>query len=201
MSEIEKTLEEMTMPQLWQEAKRRGVSAKGKREELIARLQSSNSTEEGGETMPTAKPKTTEKKETQSKKTEQAVYISKYLELRLVMLPAYTKEVAGRIMPVNGTSIQFHEGVYRTSDPEEIEFLDGHPNNGNAFTKVEKRELDTPTSKLIAKKYQDLEQREAEIKAKEEELKRREMALTGQQEGAKQETVTGIRSTADQPKF
>ena len=193
MSETEiKPLEQMTMPELWQEAKRRGVSAKGKREELIARLQSSDPNKEGSATMPTEKAKT--------EKTE-AVYISKYLELRLVILPAYTKEVAGRIMPVPGTSIQFHEGVYRTSDPEEIEFLDNHPNNGNAFTKVEKRDLGTPANELIAKQYKDLEQKEAELKAKEEDLKRREKVLAGQEEGAKQETVSGIRSTADQPKF
>lgn len=195
MSDTAKQLEEMSMAELWAEAKKLGVSKEGKKEELIARLKQVQ--EEGGENMPKDKPKS-EKTE----KPREVVYISKYNELRLVNQSSYTKEVGGRVITVPGTSIQFHDGVYKTSDPDEITFLDNHPNCGSVFTKVERKDQDKAASQLIAEKYKTLEQKEAELKAKEEELKRREMALKGQQEGAESpKTVSGVRSTAEQPKF
>lgn len=196
MSETEnKTLEEMSMAELWQEAKRHGVSNKGKKDELIARLKQIQ--EEGGENMPATKLKS-DKEE----KQQEAVYISRYRELRLVNQSSYTKEVNGRVVVVPGTSIQFRDGVYRTSDEEEIAFLDNHTNLGNAFTKVDRKDQKKATGQLIDERFKTLEQKEAELKAKEENLRKREMALKGQEEGAETpKTKTGVRSTADQPKF
>lgn len=201
MSDTElKPLEEMSMPELWQEAKRLGVSKDGKKDELIARLQEAR--QEGGENMPT-KSKSQEKREkAQAETPKEETYISKYHELRLVNKSSYTKEVNGRVVTVPGTAIQFHEGVYRTSDPEEIEFLDSHPNCGSVFTKVSRKDQKKAVNEVIAERYKDLEQREKELAAREEALRKREMAEKGQEEGAeKQKSVSGVRSTSDQPKF
>lgn len=190
-----KALEDMSMAELWAEAKRVGVSNKGKKEELIARLKEAQ--EGGEESMPKDKPKDKTAKEP----TEQT-YISRYHELRLVNQSSYTKEVGGRVITVPGTSIQFHEGVYRTSDPNEIAFLDNHPNFGSVFTKIERKDQRKAVDQVIAERYKDLETREKELAAREEALKKKEMALKGQEEGAeKPKTVSGVRSTADQPKF
>lgn len=192
-----KTLEEMSMPELWAEAKRLGVPKDGKKEELIARLKQA---QEGGDNMP--KDTADKPKSTKSEKPQEEVYISKYFELRLVNQSSYTKEVNGRVITIQGSSIQFHEGVYRTSDPDEIEFLDSHPNNGNAFTKIDKKDQKKASSELIAAQYKDLEQREKDIAAREAAIAKKEMAGKGQSEGAdKPKAVSGIRSTADQPKY
>lgn len=191
MSETGKLLEEMTMPELWAEATRLGLSKEGKKDELIARLKKAR---EGGEknmTEQIQKPKV-------AKKTE-AVYISKYLQLRLVRESAYTKEVNGRAFTVQGKSIQFVDGAFRTSDPEEIEFLDNHGNYGNTFTKVEKNDIGKSTSDLIDKQWKTLEQKEAELKAKEEDLKQREMALRGSAEGA--DKASADEGVDEKPKF
>ncbi len=191
-----KPLKEMSMPELWQEAKRLGISKGGKKAKLIERIQAAQ--EEGGENMPKSKSKAAKS----GKQPKEQVYISKYHELRLVNKSSYNKEVGGRVVTVPGTAIQFHEGVYRTSEPGEIEFLDSHPNFGNTFTKVERKDQKKAVDEVIAERYKDLEQREKEVAAKEEALKKKEMAAKGQEEGAeKPKTVSGVRSTADKPKF
>jgi len=191
-----KPLEEMSMPELWAEAKRLGIPKDGKKDELIERIK--NAQGGGEENMPNEKPKA----DKTAKKPVEQTYISKYHELRLVNRSSYTKEVAGRVVVVPGTSIQFHEGVYRTSDPDEIGFLENHPNFGNVFTKVERKDQSKAVNEVIAERYKDLEAREKEVAAKEEALRKKEMAAKGQAEGAEQpKSVEGIRSTADQPKF
>lgn len=199
MSDTEqKPLDEMSMPELWTEAKRLGVPKDGKKDELIARLKEAR--KEGGENMP--KDKAGKPKAAKTEKPQEAVFISKYNELRLVNQSSYTKEVNGRVVTVQGTSVQFRDGVYRTSDPDEIAFLESHPNFGSAFTRVQKKDQNKATDQLISERYKTLEQKEAELKAKEEALKKREMALKGQEEGAETpKTVSGVRSTADRPKF
>lgn len=193
-----KKLEEMSMPELWAEAKRLGVPKNGKQGELIARLRAAQ--EEGGENMPTKKPAA--KSETAGKESKEQVYISKVNELRLINQSSYTKEVNGRIVSVQGSSIQFHDGVYRTSDPAEIEFLESHSNFGNMFTKIEKKDQKKAVDQVIAERYKTLEQKEAELKAREEAIAKKEMAAKGQEEGAeKPKAVSGVRGTADQPKF
>lgn len=192
MSETEKQLEEMTMPELWAEATRLGLSKEGKKDELIARLKKAK--EEGG-----GKNMTEQIQKTKTTKQTEAVYISKYLQLRLVRESAYTKEVNGRAFTVPGKSIQFIDGVYKTSDPEEIDFLDNHGNYGNTYTKVEKSDIGKATSDLIDNQWKTLEQKEAELKIKEEDLKQREMALRGSAEGA--DKTTTVEGTDEKPKF
>lgn len=193
-----KTLENMSRNELRAEAKARGLPQAGSKTELFARLNESQ--EEGGENMPKRKPKET--KEEKAKAVKEQTYISKYRELRLVNKSSYTKEVAGRVITTPGTAIEFHDGAFKTSDPAEIEFLDNHPNCGNTFIKVAGKDRKKATDEVIAERYKDLEKKEAELKAKEEALEKKEMAIKGQEEGAdKPKTVSGIRSTANKPKF
>ena len=49
-------------------------------------------------------------------------YISKYLELKIVQKPTYSKEIDGRIVVTPGESIQFHDGMFETENPEDIKF-------------------------------------------------------------------------------
>ena len=114
-------------------------------------------------------PKTEEPKEEKALKT----YISKYLKLRLVMKPSYTKDVDGRVVVTQGTSIQFNDGAYTTTDKKEIEFLENHKNFGSVFVEVDKKDIE----KAKDARFKDLETKEAELKAKEEELSRKEKAL------------------------
>lgn len=191
-----KPLEEMSMPELWTEAKRLGLSKEGKKEDLIARIKEFQ--EQNGD-------EPTDKESNAAKKAEapkEVVYISRYHELKLVVEPAYLKEVGIRILTVRGKYIQFHEGVYRTSDPEEIAFLDNHPNFGNVFRRIQTVDMKGKTLEQVYKdKFKTLEERERELALREGALRRREMEERGQTEGAEAEVTTGVRSTADEPKF
>ena len=89
------------------------------------------------------------------------IFISKYRELRLVVKSAYSKEVDGRIVTYQGKSIQFHDGMFETEDPEEIKFLEGHKNFGNTFVKA----YSGDARKERENKYKDLDTREKELKA------------------------------------
>ena len=93
-------------------------------------------------------------------------YVSKYFALKLVVEPAYTKETGGgRTVVVPGKRIEFEQGVYETSDADEIKFLDEHKNNGTIFTKVNK-DVTSERAELL----ETLEEREARIAEKEAEL-------------------------------
>lgn len=87
-------------------------------------------------------------------------YVSKYFSLKLVMDSSYYKEVAGKVLPVKGRAIQFEQGAYTTSDKDEIEFLENHPNFGSIFIKVEK---DAVAER--AEYVQTLEERNAQLEA------------------------------------
>lgn len=141
------------------------------------------------------------KEQKEKTKPEVARYISQFTELKLVIKPSYTKEVEGRIVVVKGRAIQFHDGVYQTSDPEEIEFLENHPNFGNVFYRIKPEE---DAQKAREERFKDLEAREKALAEKERELREREMALKGYEEGAKPSTK-GIRGTESiqtrSPKF
>lgn len=193
-----KPLEEMSMPELWTEAKRLGVSKDGKKEELIARIKQAQQEDEGSGVSGQSQGKTTKEAET----NKEVVYISRYHELKLVVEPAYLKEVGIRILTIRGKYIQFHEGVYRTSDPEEIAFLDNHPNFGNVFRRIQTVDMKGKTLEQVYKdKFKTLEERERDVAVREGALRRKEMEARGQEEGAEQAVTTGVRSTADEPKF
>lgn len=96
-------------------------------------------------------------------------YISRYLNLRLVNKSAYNKEIDGRVVTVPGVSVQFSQGIYETSDPVEIEFLDNHPNIKNKiFFKVDKKVKDAvgaqkELAKSLEEKNKELDDKNAEI--------------------------------------
>ena len=136
---------------------------------------------------------------TKKQKTE---YISKYHNLKLVNKASYSKEVGGKVIVMQGSAIQFENGVYETDDKDEIAFLDNHPNCGNVFIKVEKN-----VAKERAEMLETLEEREAKLKAREEAVAKKEMRLKGQgkEEGAKASAkgIKGTKSTQEtkKPKF
>ncbi len=201
---ITKSLDEMSMAELWSVAKLLGISKDGKRDELVARIKQAQ--EENGESnLPSQDqssaetPDKTEKKDTTPK---EVAYISRYNELKLVVDPSYLKEVGVRVLTIRGKYIQFHEGVFRTADPEEIAFLDKHPNYGNVFTRVKPVDLKGKTLEQIYKdKCKTLEERERELALREGALHRKEIESSGNQEGESEVAGRGIRDTADQPKF
>lgn len=198
MSEtITKSVNEMTMAELWSVASLLGISRNGKKAELIARIKQAQ-----GESVA---PRTTDqKKSVKSQQVKETVYISRYYELKLVMNPSYLKEVGGKVLIIRGTYIQFHEGVYKTNNPEDIEYLDNHPNFGSVFRKVESADLkgEKNIDQIYQSKFKTLEEREKELAAREEALHKREVELNGSgEETAQQKSVTGVRSTAEQPKF
>lgn len=192
-----KSLDEMSMAELWSVAKLLGISKDGKRDELVARIKQA---QEAGATP--SQP--TQTKATKSQPAKEVVYISRYYELKLVMSPSYLKEVGGKVLIIRGTYIQFHDGVYKTNKPEEIEYLDNHANFGSVFRKVETEDLKGGKSvdQIYQDKFRTLEEREKELAAREAALRKKEVELGGSAEGASQQkTVTGVRSTAEQPKF
>lgn len=208
----EKQLEDMSMAELWSEAKQLGISKDGKKPALIARIRETR--ESGGTQPPQSDAPDSDNAPTQQPAPKQAnqkanapkevVYISRYLELKLVMNPSYLKEVGGKVLIIRGKYIQFHEGVYKTSNQEEIEYLDNHPNFGNVFRKVETADLKGGKSvnQLYQEKFRTLEEREKELAAREKALQQKEVEMKGSAEGAdSQKAVTGVRSTAEQPKF
>lgn len=93
--------------------------------------------------------------------SKETTYVSKYFNLKLIRTSSYHKEVAGKILPVPGTSVQFIQGAFTTSDAEEIKFLESHPNFGNIFIKVDKDAVNER-----AQYVQTLEERNAELEAK-----------------------------------
>lgn len=93
--------------------------------------------------------------------SKETTYVAKYFNLKLVMDSSYYKEVGGKVLPVKGKAIQFEQGQYTTSDKDEIEFLENHPNFGSIFIKVDK-----DATKERAEYVQTLEERNAELEAK-----------------------------------
>lgn len=111
-------------------------------------------------------------------------YISRYLNLRLVNKSAYNKEIDGRVVTVPGVSVQFSQGIYETSDPVEIEFLDNHPNIKNkVFFKVDKKVKDAVgAQKELAK---SLEEKNKELDDKNAEIARLKALVGEKEEGAR----------------
>ena len=140
-------------------------------------------------------------KKTEKTKSKKERYVARFGELKLIDKASYTKEVEGRIVVVAGRSIQFHDGKYETSDPQEIQFLDNHPNYGNVFYKLKSKE---DADKAREERFKSLEEKEKELAVKEEKLRKKEIALKGHEEGAKP-SAKGIRGTESakpkKPKF
>lgn len=124
----------------------------------------------------------------------------KYRSLKLVMKPGYSKEVGGRILAVNGTSVRFKDGLYETENEAEIEFLRGHENNvANAqrsqkspiFEEVDVKDLD---EKL--KEQESLEEREARLAEREAAVEEKEAKLGRKTGDKKPATKKAAKKTA-----
>lgn len=112
-----------------------------------------------------------------------ARYISRYLALRIVVKPAYTKEVDGRIVTVPGKDIRFDQGVFETTDQELIDFLEADKSFGSTYIRVPDDVADV--AKDRGEWMKDLETKERELKEREEALKAREAKVNANEEGAK----------------
>jgi len=115
----------------------------------------------------------------------------------IVMIPTVTEVINGIAVTRPGKTIEFKNGIYETADIQEQEFLDKSPFAGIDYQEVTKE----VTSALVSK---SLAEREAELKAKEEELRQREMALKGKEEGSglSEDVQTSKEKTKKkQPKF
>jgi len=112
-----------------------------------------------------------------------ARYISRYLALRIVVKPAYTKEVDGRIVTVPGKDIRFDQGVFETTDQELIDFLEADKSFGTTYIRVPDDVTDVVKDR--GEWMKDLETKERELKEREEALKAREAKVNASEEGAK----------------
>ena len=112
-----------------------------------------------------------------------ARYISKYLALRIVVRPTFTKEVDGRIVTVPGKDIRFVDGAFETSDEELITFLEADRSFGTTYIRIPDN-----VENIVKERdemLKDLETREKEILAREASLKAREDRVNSNEEGAK----------------
>lgn len=95
----------------------------------------------------------------------------------IIMIPTVTEVINGIAVTRPGKIIEFKKGIYETNDQNEQAFLDNSPFVGIDYQEVTKEISSALNSKSLA-------EREAELVAKEEELKNREIALKGKGEGA-----------------
>lgn len=116
----------------------------------------------------------------------------------IVMIPTVTEVINGIAVTRPGKTIEFKNGIYETSEQYEQDFLDKSPFTGIDYQEVTK----AVNSALVSK---SLAEREAELKAKEDDLSRREMALKGKEEGSgitSEEAVDSKEKKKNkQPKF
>lgn len=108
-------------------------------------------------------------------------YISRYIQLRIVRKPGYSKEVDGQRVSTPGTSIQFDQGVFETSDPDEVAFIEARPEFGKLIQRVPDNVENL--SKERQEQFQSLEEREAAIAAREAAVAKKEAQLTGGESG------------------
>lgn len=115
------------------------------------------------------------------KKATTAQYISRYLRLRIVIKPSYNKEVDGRVIVMQGQSIQFEDGVFKTDDEALIQAIEARPEFGDIITKVPSN---VEAMLHREKTLKSLEEREAEVKAREEAVAKAEAKVQASGEGA-----------------
>lgn len=114
-------------------------------------------------------------------KATTARYISRYRELKIVRKASYTKEVDGRVVSLPGESIRFADGLYQTSDPAVIEFLEARPEFGDIFVRVPDN-VDAMVHR--SKHMKDLESKEQELAEREAAVAAREAKLNASEEGS-----------------
>jgi hypothetical protein len=141
-----------------------------------------------------AKNKTSEPDKSKAKAKRYATRYGHHYSI--VMIPTVTEVINGIAVTRPGKTIEFKNGIYETKDPQEQEFLDNSPFAGIDYQGVTKE----VTSALVTK---SLAEREAEIKTKEEDLRQREMAIKGREEGSELSAgeTAKDKSKKKQPKF
>lgn len=107
--------------------------------------------------------------------TEKARYFSKLTSLRIVMRPAYTKELDGRIVSYPGKTISFQNNYYETADKDEIAYLDGNDMADRVYWKLS---IDDKLNDVRRAKMEDLEAREKRLALKEKEIADREARVS-----------------------
>lgn len=114
----------------------------------------------------------------------------------IIKVPSVTEIINGIPVVKPGKTIEFKNGIYETGDPEEQKFLDTSPYAGVDYMEVTKEVDGALKAKLLAEK-------EAELKAKEEDLRRREMEMQDQAGTSKpsDDNQTQIKTKNKQPKF
>lgn len=110
----------------------------------------------------------------ENKEIKTARYVSRYAQLRLVLKPAYTSELHGRVVTHPGEDVRFEGGVYETKDPSIIEQLESRNEFGSIFIRVPD---DTDSAVHKTEWLKDLETRKKELEDKEAELAKREAKL------------------------
>jgi len=120
---------------------------------------------------------------TQDHNPKPARYISRFLALRIVYKPSYTKEVEGRIVTVPGKDIRFDQGVFETTDQELIDFLEADKSFGSTYIRVPDDVQDVVKDR--GEWMKDLETKERELKEREAALAAREAKVNSNEEGAK----------------
>jgi len=63
-------------------------------------------------------------------------FLSRWKEHRIVIKPAYYREVDSKAILVQGKAIQFHDNEFITEDQEEIDFLKKHREFGTIIHEV-----------------------------------------------------------------
>lgn len=118
-----------------------------------------------------------------SKDHNPARYISRFLALRIVVKPTFTKEVDGRIVTVPGKDVRFVEGVFETEDQEIIDFLEADKSFGTTYIRVPDNVEDVVKDR--GEWMKDLETKERELAEREAALKVKEERINANEEGAK----------------
>lgn len=119
-------------------------------------------------------------------------YVSgRFRNLTFVRKASYNKELDGHNVHVPGERIRFENGVFETDDPAVKEFLENRPEFGEIFVKV------PDNIEAIAHRdsqAETLEEREARLKAREDEVAKKEQLLSSSEEGAKVEETKSQNS-------
>lgn len=142
------------------------------------------------------KTSTTTAEKTKTTKEKSKRYATRYGQhYSIVRVPSVTEIINGIPVVKPGKTIEFKNGIYETSDPDEQNFLDTSPYAGVDYMEVTKEVDSALKAKMLAEK-------EAELKAKEDELNRRELEIQDQAGGqADQNGSSGKTKTNKQPKF